>query len=255
MPCCLVFVVLVSYNYGMLTYLLNKVKLSNSVGNYFCYVDGRLTLMFLLSSAESNTSAFHPRICRCSCCWSSTCLVLIEQIMSIGIRFLFSVVMWYHKNMETDSFIVKESTMWICRKSLVVWCRDRRLTFLLFQVWDRRCFNARAAGVLTGHLEGITFLDSRGDGRYFISNGKDQTIKLWDIRKMSSNSTRYVLFPFWYLYWWFCCLMMTYGNLHHCCDFFMVSWWNVWKPPKQHRLHLLLMFRPLQVINIWNHIH
>jgi WD repeat-containing protein 23 len=39
-----------------------------------------------------------------------------------------------------------------------------------------------------GHLEGITFVDSRGDGRYFISNGKDQTTKLWDIRKMSSNA-------------------------------------------------------------------
>ncbi|MBA0696582.1 hypothetical protein Goari_003124, partial [Gossypium aridum] len=53
-----------------------------------------------------------------------------------------------------------------------------------------RCFGTRgkAAGVLIGHLEGITFIDSRGDGRYFISNGKDQTTKLWDIRKMSSNT-------------------------------------------------------------------
>lgn len=42
-----------------------------------------------------------------------------------------------------------------------------------------------------GHLEGITFIDSRGDGRYFISNGKDQAIKLWDIRKMSSEATWY----------------------------------------------------------------
>ena len=59
------------------------------------------------------------------------------------------------------------------------------------KVWDRRCLNSRGkpAGVLMGHLEGITFIDSRGDGRYFISNGKDQTIKLWDIRKMSSNVT------------------------------------------------------------------
>ncbi|XP_074292313.1 LEC14B homolog [Silene latifolia] len=58
------------------------------------------------------------------------------------------------------------------------------------KVWDRRCLNARGrpAGTLVGHLEGITFIDSRGDGRYLISNGKDQTIKLWDIRKMSSNS-------------------------------------------------------------------
>lgn len=63
-------------------------------------------------------------------------------------------------------------------------------------MWDRRCLNAggRPSGVLTGHLEGITFLDSRGDGRYFISNGKDQTTKLWDIRKMSSNANWYVMF-------------------------------------------------------------
>ncbi|KAL6993781.1 hypothetical protein U1Q18_011896 [Sarracenia purpurea var. burkii] len=40
-------------------------------------------------------------------------------------------------------------------------------------------------GILMGHVEGITFLDSRGDGSYFISNGKDQTIKLWDIRLKS----------------------------------------------------------------------
>ncbi|KAM1805514.1 hypothetical protein ACFX12_031260 [Malus domestica] len=62
----------------------------------------------------------------------------------------------------------------------------------LCKVWDRRCFNAtrKPAGVLTGHLEGIAFIDSKGDGRYFISNGKDQTIKLWDIRKMSSSPAR-----------------------------------------------------------------
>ncbi|XP_022890536.1 LEC14B protein [Olea europaea var. sylvestris] len=61
------------------------------------------------------------------------------------------------------------------------------------KVWDRRCFKVKGkpAGVLMGHLEGVTFLDSRGDGRYFISNGKDQVIKLWDIRKMSSNTNCY----------------------------------------------------------------
>ncbi|KAF5732729.1 LEC14B protein isoform X2 [Tripterygium wilfordii] len=61
----------------------------------------------------------------------------------------------------------------------------------LCKVWDRRCFRARGkpAGVLLGHLEGITCIDSRGDGRYFISNGKDQSIKLWDVRRMSSSTT------------------------------------------------------------------
>ncbi|XP_059649111.1 LEC14B protein-like isoform X2 [Cornus florida] len=61
----------------------------------------------------------------------------------------------------------------------------------LCKVWDRRCFTrGQEAGILAGHLEGITFIDSRGDGRYLISNGKDQAIKLWDIRKMSSNVPR-----------------------------------------------------------------
>ncbi|KAI3787223.1 hypothetical protein L1987_41554 [Smallanthus sonchifolius] len=60
----------------------------------------------------------------------------------------------------------------------------------LCKVWDRRCLGTRGkeSGVLAGHLEGITFIDSHGDGKYFISNGKDQAIKLWDIRKMSSNA-------------------------------------------------------------------
>ena len=58
----------------------------------------------------------------------------------------------------------------------------------LCKVWDRRCNKrGKQVGVLTGHLDGITFIDSRGDGHYFISNCKDQTIKLWDIRKMSST--------------------------------------------------------------------
>ncbi|KAL8522856.1 hypothetical protein ACS0TY_012983 [Phlomoides rotata] len=61
------------------------------------------------------------------------------------------------------------------------------------KVWDRRCYtaNGKPAGVLMGHLEGITFIDSRGDGRYLISNAKDQAIKLWDIRKMSPTSACY----------------------------------------------------------------
>ena len=60
---------------------------------------------------------------------------------------------------------------------------------VVIQVWDRRCLSTgEAAGVLTGHLHGITHIDSR-----FISNGKDQAIKMWDIRKMTSNADGYVL--------------------------------------------------------------
>lgn len=53
------------------------------------------------------------------------------------------------------------------------------------KVWDRRSMgDGREAGVFLGHTEGLTYIDSKGDGRYVISNAKDQTCKLWDLRKM-----------------------------------------------------------------------
>ena len=53
------------------------------------------------------------------------------------------------------------------------------------KVWDRRSLaDGREAGVFLGHSEGLTYVDSKGDGRYVLSNGKDQTMKLWDLRKM-----------------------------------------------------------------------
>lgn len=42
----------------------------------------------------------------------------------------------------------------------------------------------REAGAFIGHTEGVTYVDSKGDGRYVLSNGKDQMMKLWDLRKM-----------------------------------------------------------------------
>lgn len=55
------------------------------------------------------------------------------------------------------------------------------------RVWDRRSMaDGREAGVFVGHTEGLTYVDSKGDGRYVLSNGKDQLMKLWDLRKMIS---------------------------------------------------------------------
>ncbi|KAF1941516.1 WD repeat-containing protein-like protein 23 [Clathrospora elynae] len=56
------------------------------------------------------------------------------------------------------------------------------------KVWDRRSMgDGREAGVFLGHTEGLTYVDSKGDGRYVLSNSKDQTAKLWDLRKMMSK--------------------------------------------------------------------
>jgi WD40 repeat protein len=47
------------------------------------------------------------------------------------------------------------------------------------KVWDRRSLgdsgrHARPSGHLVGHTEGITYVAPKGDGRFVLSNGKDQ---------------------------------------------------------------------------------
>lgn len=63
----------------------------------------------------------------------------------------------------------------------------------VLKLWDRRCLgesNPTEVGVFVGHLDGITYIDTKNDARYLISNSKDQTIKLWDMRVWSrSRST------------------------------------------------------------------
>ena len=77
---------------------------------------------------------------------------------------------------------------------LKVWCallflrKWRRLDAMIYR--DRRSLGSSQmpSGVLIGHTEGITNVSSKGDGRYIISNGKDQALRLWDLRKMRTNA-------------------------------------------------------------------
>lgn len=66
------------------------------------------------------------------------------------------------------------------------------LPFLLLTRYarDRRSLgdSQKPSGVLIGHTEGITYVSAKGDGRYVISNGKDQNLRLWDLRMMRSNA-------------------------------------------------------------------
>jgi len=76
-------------------------------------------------------------------------------------------------------------------------------------VWDRRTLREsepKPVGVLAGHIDGITFVDSKGDGRYLITNSKDQSIKLWDMRVFANddaiqNTRRYVTDQNWDYRW------------------------------------------------------
>jgi WD repeat-containing protein 23 len=61
----------------------------------------------------------------------------------------------------------------------------------ILKVFDRRSLgDSREAGAFVGHIEGITYIDSKGDGRYIISNGKDSSCKLWDLR-MAMTTARF----------------------------------------------------------------
>lgn len=60
-------------------------------------------------------------------------------------------------------------------------------------MWDRRSMdesNPKEIGLFVGHLDGITYIDSKKDARYLISNSKDQSIKLWDMRLFSSSDAQ-----------------------------------------------------------------
>ena len=59
------------------------------------------------------------------------------------------------------------------------------------KVWDTRSLgDGREAGAFVGHVEGLTYIDSKGDGRYILSNAKDQSMKLWDLR-MAMSAERF----------------------------------------------------------------
>jgi DDB1- and CUL4-associated factor 11 len=57
------------------------------------------------------------------------------------------------------------------------------------KVWDRRSMgDGREAGAFVGHIEGLTYIDTKGDGRYILSNGKESSMKLWDLRMAMSTA-------------------------------------------------------------------
>lgn len=79
----------------------------------------------------------------------------------------------------------------------------------LIKIFDRRVARGsgatNAASILVGNRAGISCVSARGDGRYVLSNGKDQALRIWDLRKAVPSTTwkeRDYALPFRYDYRW-----------------------------------------------------
>lgn len=71
----------------------------------------------------------------------------------------------------------------------------------LCKLWDSRILrNNQPVGIFYGHVSGITYVNSKEDNRYFISNCKDQSIKLWDIRKSCTEKKNISMHHYDYRY-------------------------------------------------------
>lgn len=120
------------------------------------------------------TSFRHWTYCLCRCQNSSTCGWCQQLLLG-----------WY--------------IVWECTSQRFRWQLLESLVRLCFsyvsQIGTKKFFRDRRSlgsspkpsGVLVGHTEGITYVSAKGDGRYVVSNGKDQAMRLWDLRKMRSN--------------------------------------------------------------------
>nr|XP_016930290.1 DDB1- and CUL4-associated factor 11 [Drosophila suzukii] len=65
----------------------------------------------------------------------------------------------------------------------------------LLKVYDlRTSFRSRelskTVASFIGHYDGVTYIDSRNDGYHVLSNSKDQSIKIWDMRQPSNMRNR-----------------------------------------------------------------
>ena len=62
----------------------------------------------------------------------------------------------------------------------------------LIRLWDTRCVRGERdhpVATFPGHVDSVTSLDARFDERHFLSNSKDQTAKLWDVRRPGDACT------------------------------------------------------------------
>jgi len=111
------------------------------------------------------------------------------------------------------------------------------------KIWDTRILkNNEPAGIFYGHVSGLTCVSSKDDGRHFITNSKDQSLKLWDIRNFTTQKKNHP-----YLKYDYRCEVLTPSHIQEIKEYqkkldnSVMTFWG-------HQVHLTLIrchFSPL----------
>ena len=111
------------------------------------------------------------------------------QVYDVEGKKLLKSVNAHENDINTLAYVDKKSS------SLILTGSDDGLC----KLWDTRALDTgKPVSIFYGHLSGITYLSSKEDTRYFISNSKDQSIKLWDLRRAKTDERQYHHFGFDY---------------------------------------------------------
>ncbi|XP_067631124.1 DDB1- and CUL4-associated factor 11 [Eurosta solidaginis] len=162
--------------------------------------DGRDFQWFNLNSDNSRSGVFSLRFTPCGQSilgGSNNSMVYIVDRETHTVRTINA-----QRNHKTDinavSFVSDQDS-----NVFVTGCNDG-----ILKLWDLRCTGSSDAasssssnrrynttqsrhtpvGVFRGHLDGITYIDPRNDGHYLLTNSKDQSIKIWDLRMTTPNN-------------------------------------------------------------------
>lgn len=160
--------------YSSVCPLLNMIKVNKDPLQQFSGINDQKTL--LLNSDDDGYGVFS-----CQFSYDSSEVLLGTRVNTIEIfDFASQTVSYKAESAHNDDI---NTTCFASDGSPVIYSGSDDSSI---KVWDKRINPVKPAGVLIGHREGVTCVKSKNDEIHLVSNGKDQTMKYWDIRKMSN---------------------------------------------------------------------
>jgi DDB1- and CUL4-associated factor 11 len=166
--------------YSSLSSVLNLVRINEDPNNTFAFTSQQQSVMLDESNMEYGVFS-------CKFSGNGKEVLVGTRIQSLDIHDLEKKKIVFSANKAHNDDINNACFDSVASQVIYSGSDDSSI-----KIWDRRvgaiCQNnvRKPQGVLIGHREGITNVCTKGDGFHLISNGKDQCMKLWDIRFLKS---------------------------------------------------------------------